>query len=262
MYDNNKLTVMDAAIQAAFSRDGLFAKKGDDLKYTINGKRHTIRGEFGESAQIYVNDEPVTFNHPIRSNDKITIEAATVGKTANVKLFGIEGFNETVTYNVNGDDISLPVLAKVNNKFEKGDYQIKSGDKVELPCNYTLEMVMDYMKITPFNIIMTVNGNVVDLDYELEPNDVIELNDGSVSNSESKPSHQEEDGGDKLLVIVNDKPVVMKGKSSYTFVDVFNYIDFDTTRMQGNGIATIVNGQDAIYTQPLHAGDKIDIYWK
>jgi cell division protein FtsA len=172
MYDNNKLTVMDAAIQAAFSRDGLFAKKGEDLKYTINGKRHTIRGEFGESAQIYVNDEPVTFNHPIRSNDKITIEPATVGKTANVKLFGIEGFNETVTYNVNGDDISLPVLAKVNDKFEKGDYQIKSGDKVELPCNYTLEMVMDYMKITPFNIIMTVNGNVVDLDYELEPNDV------------------------------------------------------------------------------------------
>jgi hypothetical protein len=75
-------------------------------------------------------------------------------------------------------------------------------------------------------------------------------------------NNNEENGGDKLLVIVNDKPVVMSGKTSYAFVDVFDYIDFDTSKMQGKGIATIVNGKDALYTQPLHAGDKIEIYWR
>jgi acyl-CoA thioesterase FadM len=54
----------------------------------------------------------------------------------------------------------------------------------------------------------------------------------------------------------------MSGKTSYAFVDVFDYIDFDTSKMQGKGIATIVNGKDALYTQPLHAGDKIEIYWR
>jgi acyl-CoA thioesterase FadM len=54
----------------------------------------------------------------------------------------------------------------------------------------------------------------------------------------------------------------MSGKTSYTFIDVFDFIDFDTSTMQGKGIATVVNGKDALYTQPLHAGDKIEIYWR
>jgi hypothetical protein len=74
-------------------------------------------------------------------------------------------------------------------------------------------------------------------------------------------NNKEESGSDKLLVIVNDKPIVMSGKTSYSFVDVFDYIDFDTSKMQGIGIATIVNGKEAQYTQTLHAGDKIEVYW-
>lgn len=72
----------------------------------------------------------------------------------------------------------------------------------------------------------------------------------------------EADGSRKLLVIVNQSPVVMTGKKSYCFVDIFDYIDFDTSKMQGTGIATIVNGRDAQYTQELHNGDKVEIYWK
>jgi hypothetical protein len=120
---------------------------------------------------------------------------------------------------------------------------------------------------------MTINGNEAELDYKVRENDVIELNEQihygkTASNAMSEvkknvvKNNEIEISGDKLLVIVNDKPVVMSGKSSYTFVDVFDYIDFDTSKVQGAGIATIVNGKDAIYTQALHAGDKIEIYWK
>lgn len=70
------------------------------------------------------------------------------------------------------------------------------------------------------------------------------------------------DSGKKIIVIVNQKPVVMRGKQSYMFVDIFDYIDFDTSRMQGSGIATLVNGKDAQYTQELYNGDKIEVYWK
>jgi cell division ATPase FtsA len=271
MYDNNKLTVMDAAIAASFARDGLFARKGEDLRYTLNGKRQNLRGGFGEPARIFVNDEEVNLSYPIRSNDKIRIEAATVGKSAIVKISDIEEYNSTIDFTINGDVVTMPVLAKVNGLLENGEYQIKTGDRVEVPCDYILENVLDFMKLSPNNLVMTVNGNEADLDYKLIANDVIELNERtSTSDSPQQepprysqtPENTEEVSGDKLLVIVNDKPVVMSGKSAYTFVDVFDYIDFDTTTMQGKGIATIVNGRDAVYTQPLHAGDKIEIYWR
>jgi putative ubiquitin-RnfH superfamily antitoxin RatB of RatAB toxin-antitoxin module len=157
-------------------------------------------------------------------------------------------------------------------------------------------MIVEFMGMSAEKLIITVNGYEADLDNKVSENDVIELNEKIVHDPENTPklefedkseeadkpekpekedkpkqdasyifqnmNNGEENGGDKLLVIVNDKPVVMSGKPSYSFVDVFDYIDFDTSKMQGSGIATIVNGKDAQYTQPLHAGDKIEIYWK
>ena len=46
------------------------------------------------------------------------------------------------------------------------------------------------------------------------------------------------------------------------FTDIFDYIDFDLSKMQGAGIVTLVNGTNAQYTQPLYNGDKIEVYWK
>jgi cell division protein FtsA len=296
LYDNNKLTVMDAAMQAAFTRDGLFAKKGEDLRYTLNGKRYSIRGDFGESAHVFVNGNEVNLNHPIRSNDKIRVDAATVGKTASLKISEIAEYNNSVNMNINGKLVTMPVLAKVNGDYETGEYQVVTGDRIEIPCDYTVGMIVEFMGMSAENLIITVNGYEADLDNKVSENDVIELNEKIVHDPENTPklefedkseeadkpekpekedkpkqdasyifqnmNNGEENGGDKLLVIVNDKPVVMSGKPSYSFVDVFDYIDFDTSKMQGSGIATIVNGKDAQYTQPLHAGDKIEIYWK
>ena len=44
--------------------------------------------------------------------------------------------------------------------------------------------------------------------------------------------------------------------------DIFDYIDFDTSKMQGSGIATIINGHEAQYTEALKTGDKIEVFWK
>ncbi len=54
----------------------------------------------------------------------------------------------------------------------------------------------------------------------------------------------------------------MNGKKGYVFTDIFDYIDFDLSKMQGAGIVTLVNGTNAQYTQPLYNGDKIEVYWK
>ncbi|MCM1099118.1 MAG: rod shape-determining protein [Ruminococcus flavefaciens] len=65
-----------------------------------------------------------------------------------------------------------------------------------------------------------------------------------------------------LTVNVNGQSVAMKGKSSYIFVDIFTYIDFDLNASAGRAIVTKLNGRNAEYMEPLKDGDVIEIYWE
>lgn len=65
-----------------------------------------------------------------------------------------------------------------------------------------------------------------------------------------------------VMVIVNNRPVFMSGKSNYVYVDVFSYIDFDLKASAGRAIVTNLNGRAAEYMEPLKNGDVIEIYWK
>jgi len=56
--------------------------------------------------------------------------------------------------------------------------------------------------------------------------------------------------------------VPMTGKKEYIFVDIFDRITFDLTEGRGRAIATLVNGMEAQFSETLHDGDKIDLYWK
>lgn len=69
-------------------------------------------------------------------------------------------------------------------------------------------------------------------------------------------------GLDEITVIVNKLPVTLKGKSSYVFVDVFSFIDFDLNDSRGRSIVTRLNKRRAEYMEPLTEGDVIDIYWE
>lgn len=66
----------------------------------------------------------------------------------------------------------------------------------------------------------------------------------------------------EITVVVNKLPVVLKGKSSYIFVDVFSFIDFDLNDSRGRSIVTQLNGRRAEYMEPLAEGDRIEIYWE
>lgn len=79
----------------------------------------------------------------------------------------------------------------------------------------------------------------------------------SVSKSEPVHSH-----GVEIIVFVNGEPVPMTGKEEYIFVDIFDRITFDLNAGRGRAIATILNGRDALFTEKLHHGDKVELYWK
>ena len=65
-----------------------------------------------------------------------------------------------------------------------------------------------------------------------------------------------------IHVLVNGSPVSMRGKPSYVFVDVFDYIEFDRSSPQGACVVTKRNGQISRYMERVEDGDVIEIYWE
>ena len=51
LYDNSKLTVVDAAMQNGFPNEDLFPKRGKTLEYTVNGEKRMKR-EKQEKQQL------------------------------------------------------------------------------------------------------------------------------------------------------------------------------------------------------------------
>ena len=90
-------------------------------------------------------------------------------------------------------------------------------------------------------------------------------NDGSIkreSEEEESKSPERPKLPYPIHVVVNSEVITMNGKSEYVFVDVFDYINFDLKRSQGRAVVTLLNGRQAQYLEPLHEGDKIQIYWQ
>ena len=305
IYDNNKLVVMDAAIQAAFSREGLFPKRGEDICYKVNGNEYISKGEYGESAKVFVNGEAVNLNHSIKANDVIVIEESTIGNAAGLKVSDLEEYTGDIFVTVNGKEIQLPELVNVNGKSENADYVIQNGDEITTYEKYTYGQLFEYIGESEDDNIIIANGEEVLNDDLVQNEDVIEIHkkasaaikeleqkkaqelqsqiearteknnseiktdeiNVSVAEAASQENNSEEpetinQEPRKMVIIVNKNPVVMEGKAVYTFVDIFDYINFDTSRMQGSALITLVNGVEAKYTQQLFDGDKIDIYWK
>lgn len=281
LYDNNKLAVVDAAIGASFSRESLFPRRGQELHYTVNGKNRVTKGEYGESAKIYVNGNAVDLGYAIKANDIIVMEESTQGAAAVVKISDLVDYNGKIHITVNGTKLELKKPIKVNGKTETEDYKIQENDAVSLYAYYTYEQIMEYLNLDSEEMELLVNDVKAGKDLVIYDNDVIETrvitDEKEVASAEEKKDtvhvfrdmiedaakeETENAQNERMIVIVNQKPLVLEGREVYRFVDLFDYIDFDTSKMRGNGIVTKINGENAQYTQELKNGDKVEIYWR
>lgn len=290
LYDNNKLAVIDAAIQASFDRESLFPRRGKEVHYTVNGKNRVTRGEYGESATITVNGENVDINHAIKANDEIIMQESTQGRPAQVRISDLLDYHGKISVTVDGQELTLAKPIKVNGNEETSDYLIQEGDEVSIYSYYTYEQMYDYLKLNSKQKL-AVNGQEANEESAIYAGDKLEIqvkeekqtqmHDANEPEKEVKPEtvqvfkdmveqaakeeKQEEEtisDNKSIVVIANQKPVTLAGKDSYQFVDIFDYIDFDTRTVKGKGIVTRVNGENAQYTQQLKDGDKLEIFWK
>lgn len=148
LYDNNKLTIVDAAIQAGFPNDQLFPKRGREINFMVNGRPRIIRGEPGEAAVVTMNDRPASINDPIEQNCFITIEPSTAGREAHCTVGELDEYhNSTITFEVNGKMITCPRYVEVNGILEPPTYEIQENDSVVTRGFYTVEQLAKFMDV-------------------------------------------------------------------------------------------------------------------
>lgn len=297
LYDNAKLAVVDAAIQAGFPNDGLFPKRGRELNFTVNKKQRIIRGEPGEAATITLNGEEADMYVPIKANDVITVRESTAGAPAQAEIQQLTEYHTMLNVKVNGVPVKLPRFVCVNGRTETGYYLIQDRDDIEILDYYTIEQLLQYMDVAVAQDNIYVNRTHADLNTQIYENfrvewdiEQVDFNTHNDSEKEWEAAKQEPDGEKETLhqksgagsvtengqaqgetvkgipmsiqVMVNKQPVRLTGKSSYVFVDIFDHYAFDLSNPQGRSVVTVLNGRQAQYLEPIHSGDTIEIYWK
>lgn len=288
VYDNDKLTVADAAMQAQFPNDRLFPRRGKELNFTVNGKQRMVRGLSGEAAVITVNGEIADIHTAIHANDIIRVIESTIGAPASQVIGALPESSESLTIIVNDNKVQVPRYAKVNGVLQSNYYEIQEGDVIEMLNFYTVAQVAEFMDIVrepgmsiyvnnvPANADTPVYENFsVVWALEKQGTPASKASGGETEKSEEpelgnepKEDIQEQDAErsvkkpNEILVVVNNNPITLKGKSEYVYVDVFEAIEFDLSRPRGKGIVTTLNGRPAQYMEPIHSGDVIEIYWQ
>lgn len=345
LYDNNRLTIVDAALQAGFPNDELFPKRGTPINFTVNGVARLVRGEAGEGAVVTMNGKPASINTPLEPNSEIVIEPSTAGEAAVYKISQLDEYNHSViTFVINGRRVSCPRFVQVNGELEPEDYSIKENDVIETRNYYTVRQIAQFMDLViDTDQMIFVNNEEADLDtlvYEnfsvewktdeygvaridnntyndtqesdtdADTNDASALAEPDANSTESdntvtrtseqmmnqvldelhddfakeaeasavpgnklpenelpkndiQEEIQDEDSSkNTITVIVNGEPVELSGKDTYIFVDIFTHISFDLQAGKGRAIATVINGRDAQFSEELHEGDQIELYWK
>lgn len=323
LYDNNRLTIVDAALQAGFPNDELFPKRGTPINFTVNGVARLVRGEAGDGAVVTMNGKPASINTPLEPNSEIIIEPSTAGEAAEYKISQLDEYNHSViTFVINGRKVSCPRFVQVNGRLEPEDYSIRENDVIETRNYYTVRQIAQFMDLViDTDQMIFVNNEEADLDTlvyenfsvewktdeygvaridnnnyndtqesdntvartsEQMMNQVLdELHDDFAKEAEAsavpenelpenelpkndiqEEIHEEDSSENTITVIVNGEPVELSGKDTYIFVDIFTHISFDLQAGKGRAIATVINGRDAQFSEELHEGDQIELYWK
>ena len=294
LYDNNKLTVIDAALQNGFPNEYLFPRRGKELNFTLDGVKRMVRGEAGEAAEITVNGKPAAFNSPIEPNAKIEIKESTVGKDATYEVRQLPEYRSTITFEVNKKQVVCPKFIEVNGQLVSEYYSIQEGDELKLLSYYSLENLLAFMDL-PYTEHIYVNNRLASKDEKVYENFsvewaleekhpdmtldemlTIEADAAEVVLSAAEAVNQAAPAKEEaaaevtaapkavadLLVIVNGRPVTLRGKAQYCFVDILDFYPFDVSQAHGQNVVMQINGEKAEFTSPLATGDVIDLYWK
>jgi len=294
LFNSKKLTVADALILFGYDAGNLIGRSGRGMTFSVNGEVRHVRGQYGKAAEIFVNGKQSSLDTPIVYGDSITVVPSEDGKDAVVVAYELVSAFSEGKVRLNGNAIDISTLIFINGRQAERDTRIKDGDIVQITQMRTLGELLGAGGFDRNTCKILVNGKAEYDDYILADKDIVECAEtdreeieeapeetfeeaheeaheevpsaGIGAKSQDSPDNTGKNGRIKehqdVVISVNGRTIILDDdRTQYIFVDIFNHIDFDLTKPQGT-IVLKLNGQQAAFTDVIHSGDIIEIYWK
>ena len=191
LYDNNKLTILDAAMQIGFPNMSLFPRRGKGMSYILNGEERFVRGEAGEAAVVRLNGKEASLSTAIEADDIIEIKESTVGEKASIKINELPEYKKTIKFHINGKEVFCPNVVKVNGTMESEFYSICEGDVVEILDYYTKELLMEFLDVDIKGSVL-VDEQEIDDDEKILEGSEVDFTEKSVKEKQNTTEHNVE----------------------------------------------------------------------
>ncbi|MCC9296503.1 rod shape-determining protein [Clostridium sp. WLY-B-L2] len=289
LFNSHSHTVMDVMLQAGINPNSLIGKNGKNIRFMLNGIKRVAFGTLASNAEVSINGLRKSMDDKVKEGDNIEIKYAVDGKTALPKVIDYIQKVYSISFFVNDIIENLEPLAYINGTKVEINSDISEGDNVNIIFPKTLGDYKKYFLDKEENkFVYYLNGEKLNENYIINEGDRIygitensmdekksvkadEENSGLKEVSLGKEDRSVEMGKDKndakdvnnheITVVANGKNVVLKGKKDYIFVDIFNHIEFDLTKVKGR-LYLHLNGNNASYYDALSEGDIIEIGWE
>lgn len=288
LFNARRMTVSDALVILNYTPEQLIAKAGKSLRFVLNGQPKTIKGSLGRPAKIEVNGKTANLGTHLRIGDKITIKKAVNGRDAVLKAGDLIDTVPSLCVKTGDDKYYLPNKLFLNGEPASPDAKVNGNDDLRISSSYTVEEIINVLRINTDEYIILVDGKQAPGDKKVNASNDVQCvkkkktevqEPGSIYKYNEKPlqtglkvAHSYETGSNAdnknegkqegFYVSVNGKPVFIENSDKHhLFTDIFNYIDFDISKPQGIVVLKL-NGKDARFTDPIKAGDTIQIYWE
>lgn len=191
LYDNGKVTILDACVGAGFLKTNLFPVKGETIHYTVNGEEREKKGKTGEVAVIKCNGKEVSLNEFAKEDDEITIKPSTKGVDGRITLAEIPESGKDFVVTLYGKKIICPYLVEVNGKEVDKLYEIQDGDVIQIFDYINVAKVFEYGDIEMDDFVL-INGREAGLSAKVVDGDVITKTTKPVTRLKGQPADEEE----------------------------------------------------------------------
>ncbi|MEN1759803.1 pilus assembly protein PilM [Anoxynatronum sibiricum] len=292
MFQTRRLCIKDALAAVQYDPQQLVPRRGEGIDVTVNGQSMRLYGEYGEAAVIFLNGQAANLESEIHQGDKILIQPATSGKKRRALIK--EVVPSEMICQVEGIKRSLIVNMTLNGQqVERSDILLNQGDAIGYDTLYTVEDCCQFYQLTGNASDFRVNGMPATGRTSLQAGDAlenvnrssdtisanafeakpvkaadplhnernIEKIEPSAASSLENPKVTMEADIMRFNIQYNGAPLTIETeKKTLVFIDLFDYVDFDRSDVQGKLVLTH-NGRPAEYTAVINSGDDIWVYW-
>ncbi len=254
-----------ASVNGELRSPAYVVQEGDEIEmlnyYTVPQILEFMDIILDKSKCVNVNNKKADKRTKVYDNFTFDIVKAASPKKKKTATKGKSGSKSAGTESKSGKagsvDSSTNKAGSLNND-KNADTKVNANksvtDDVEIKADVFENDMSDYLA--------DVEETMAEEESVIETTGTSSANDTTNTNADAEVQEAPKPAAVEMMVMVNGAPITLKGKSSYVFVEVFDYINFDLSHANGRSIVTQLNGRQAQYMEPLTPGDVIEIYWK